>query len=118
MLATPDLVEEAAQPARLADLLPRWLGKVPLYSPPSHPPAPGQIDAEGVLQELERRPLITKQDIRHGFPHNFLGPEADLDWLVESGALELEHTSGTSEARTPLLLPLGWWAETVAAISQ
>ncbi|HVV70927.1 MAG TPA: hypothetical protein VHI52_05395, partial [Verrucomicrobiae bacterium] len=56
-------------------------------------------------------PFITKQDIRRNFPHNFLGPEGDLEALVESESVELEHTSGTSEERTPLLLPRGWWGE-------
>jgi phenylacetate-coenzyme A ligase PaaK-like adenylate-forming protein len=53
--------------------------------------------------------MITKADIRRGFPHNFLSPEHNLEELMESQLLELEHTSGTSEERTPLLLPYGWW---------
>ena len=72
-----------------------------------------EIRGDGaVLATLKLLPFITKQDIRHNFPQNFLGPGADLESLVEDEVIELEHTSGTSEQhRTPLLLPSGWWAE-------
>ena len=56
-------------------------------------------------------PLITKEDIRHNFPRNFLGSGVDLDAVAEDQSIELEHTSGTSNDRTPLLLPRGWWAD-------
>ena len=109
MLATPELIQEAAQRHRLAELLPGWVSRIPLYhrcKPASTADAPGL--ATVLLATL---PLITKRDIRASFPFNFLGPDADLEHLVESQVLELEHTAGTSEARTPLLLPRGWWAE-------
>ena len=35
----------------------------------------------------------------------------ELDALLDEDLVELEHTSGTSEQRTPLLLGRGWWAE-------
>jgi phenylacetate-CoA ligase len=108
MLATPELIEESAQPRRLAAVLPRWLEEVPLYAG-LQVACPDKHASE--VEVLRRFPLITKQDIRHGFPQNFLGSEADLDALGEDQSVELEHTSGTSEDRTPLLLPRGWWAE-------
>jgi phenylacetate-CoA ligase len=40
-----------------------------------------------------------------------LGEGTDLEGLIADEVVELEHTSGTSEERTPLLLPFGWWAE-------
>ena len=98
MLATAELIAEASQPARLAELLPGYLGTAPLYRPAAARP-------------FAQLPLITKQDIRRDFPANFLGPDANLENLIEREVLELEHTSGTSEERTPLLLPRGWWAE-------
>jgi phenylacetate-CoA ligase len=55
--------------------------------------------------------FITKADIRRGFPRNFLGPNLEVGALIEDRLIELEHTAGTSEDRTPLLLPYGWWAE-------
>jgi phenylacetate-CoA ligase len=110
MLATPELLQEAAQPARLAEVISRSTKLIPLY-------AKSVIDAHGgesrmiFPSQLDRLPLITKEDIRHGFPSNFLGTEPTLEDLIEQEIVELEHTSGTSEERTPLLLPLGWWAE-------
>lgn len=109
MLATPELIIQAGQASRLAELLPQYAKTAPLYhgiaeSTPESAP-------ETVHDQLRHFPLITKQDIRNDFPNNFLGPEADLDQLVEQDTLELEHTSGTSEERTALLLPRGWWAE-------
>jgi phenylacetate-CoA ligase len=110
MLATTDLIHEATQPQRLAAVLPRWLNEIPLYR--RGPAVPEAAGAELVLAALKSLPFITKQDIRHNFPENFLGAGVDLETLVEDEVIELEHTSGTSEQhRTPLLLPLGWWAD-------
>ena len=115
MLETPELIEVSAQPQRLAELLSRCLNEVPLYQRNS-PAALGNAefrsdDANWALETLSRLPLITKQDIRRGFPANFLGESFDLDDLLDDETIELEHTSGTSEERTALLLPRGWWAE-------
>jgi phenylacetate-CoA ligase len=109
MLATQELIQEAALPYRLGQLLPRWLREVPLYQRPGDLPRPsgGAVS----LAELRRLPLITKHDIRRDFPRNFLRPGVELDALLEQDVVELEHTSGTSEERTPLLLGRGWWAE-------
>ena len=109
MLATPELIDEAAQSDRLAVVLPRYLNDTPLYSETRK-----RIAEDLGLwtpSDLARLPFITKQDIRRGFPENFLGAEADLDTLVDREVVELEHTSGTSEERTPLLLPRRWWTE-------
>jgi phenylacetate-CoA ligase len=109
MLATPELISESGQPQRLAEVLPRYLAEVPLYRQRGGAAADG---APFVTPEsLRRLPFITKQDIRRGFPVNFLGEETALEELLEAEAVELEHTSGTSEERTALLLPRGWWAE-------
>jgi phenylacetate-CoA ligase len=109
MLATPELLQEAAQPQRLAELLPRCLEHVPLYRRLQLPSS--RTDPASALDQLRQLPLITKHDIRLNFPHNFLGNSVSLDDLIDQDAVELEHTSGTSEERTPLLLPRGWWAE-------
>lgn len=110
MLATPDIIREAAQPHRLSALLPRWLEEVPLYR---HYPAAADNAASDlpILPGFHRLPLIGKGDIRRGFPQNFLRDGVALDELLDRELVELEHTSGTSEVRTPLLLGLGWWAE-------
>ena len=109
MLATPELISEAAEFERLAERLPRFLSDVPLYRR-AEMPSPG-ADSGTAREALVRLPCITKQDIRREFPRNFLGDDARLEGLLEEEAVELEHTSGTSEERTALLLPRGWWAE-------
>ena len=109
MLATPELIHEGAQADKLAEVLPKYLKHTPLYAK-----APGYLTIDKppfVPSDLARLPFITKQDIQRGFPVNFLRSDAHLEALVESEAVELEYTSGTSEARTPLLLPRRWWAE-------
>ncbi len=109
MLATPELLREAALPWRLGELLPRWLNEVPLYRQAG--PHRAFTGADVQLEELQRLPLITKQDIRRDFPCNFLRAGVELEALLEQERIELEHTSGTSEERTPLMLGRGWWAE-------
>lgn len=96
MLATPELILEAAQFSRLGELLPRWR-QVPLYRETL-----SRADFSGL-------PFITKHEIREGFPQNFLGPEQNLGALIDSKLVELEHTSGTSDERTPVLFGRGWW---------
>ena len=108
MLATPELLREAALPYRLGEVLPRWLNEVPLYQ--RLRPLPQSARPSVSLDDLRRLPLITKYDIRRDFPRNFLRAGAALDTLLDQDVVELEHTSGTSEERTPLVLGRGWWA--------
>ncbi len=109
MLATPDLLQEAAQPRRLAAEISRCINEIPLYRE-LKTKISGEFAPRSSI-DFQHWPLITKEDIRHGFPGNFLGAETSPDDLLEQDVIELEHTSGTSEARTPLLLPRGWWVE-------
>jgi phenylacetate-coenzyme A ligase PaaK-like adenylate-forming protein len=109
MLTTPELLDESAQCSHLGEVLPRWLGRVPLYrragyALPHEPHSPP-------CAAFRRLPFITKTDIRRQFPDNFLPEGTDLDALLDQDLVELEHTSGTSEDRIPLLLARGWWAE-------
>jgi phenylacetate-CoA ligase len=96
MLATPELIREAAQFSRLEKLLPRWR-QVPLYRDALAQP------------DFFHRPLIGKRELRENFPHNFLRAGQSLDALLENKSVELEHTSGTSEERTAVLFGRGWW---------
>jgi phenylacetate-coenzyme A ligase PaaK-like adenylate-forming protein len=100
MLATPEIIREAAQPARLKSLLPRWRN-VPLYRD-----ALARTDSS-----LGNLPVITKRELRSGFPHNFLHSGRTLDELLAEQLVELEHTSGTSEDRLPVIFGHGWWNE-------
>ena len=100
MLATSELIRETGQRGRLEELLPRWRN-VPLYRPAlSHPDF-----------DFNRLPLIAKHEMRAGFPGNFLPENQSLQTLLDSQAIELEHTSGTSEERLPVIFARGWWDE-------
>ncbi len=107
MLASPELLQQVAVSSSLKEVLARSCREVPLYG--SHLLRFGE--EQTAASQLKSLPLITKEDIRRSFPANFLPPETSLEELLEREVIELEHTSGTSEERTPLLLPRGWWAE-------
>jgi hypothetical protein len=89
MLATPELMREAAQLTRLEKFLPRWR-KLPIYQA-----APAD--------DFSRLPLIGKRELRENFPDNFLRAGQSLDALLENKSVELEHTSGSSDERTAVL---------------
>jgi phenylacetate-CoA ligase len=103
MLATPELIQETAQFSRLKKLLPRWSG-VPLY--------------RSALNDRDffRLPFLTKSGLRRDFPQNFLRAGQNLDALLDNQLVEVEHTSGTSEERTPMLFGRGWWNEQEARV--
>jgi len=104
MLATPELIREAAQIPRLAELLPRWR-EVPLYRR-----ALARAGCEPVsLECFKGLPLLAKHEMRTGFPQNFFSDRRSLESLLENKLVELEHTSGTSEERLPVIFGRGWW---------
>ena len=107
MLATPELIREAGQIPQLAALLPRWRA-VLLYRN-SLVPAENQPVETDVFASFRRLPLLAKLGIRNGFPKNFLPAGQTLETLLEKKLVELEHTSGTSEERVPVILGRGWW---------
>jgi len=102
MLATPELMREAAQLARVEEILPRWRD-VPMYR-------------TARTNRISDWPLIGKRELRENFPGNFLRSGQDLDALLSSKAVELEHTSGSSEERTAVLFGFGWWNEQEARV--
>jgi phenylacetate-CoA ligase len=103
MLATPELIQETAQFSRLKKLLPRW-SEVPLYRSALND------------RDFSRLPFLTKSGLRRDFPQNFLHAGQNLDALLDSQLVELEHTSGTSEERTAVLFGRGWWNEQEACV--
>jgi phenylacetate-CoA ligase len=102
MLATPELIRETAQFSRLAELLPRWR-QVPLYRD-----SLDRLSAHDLRDGFHQLPLLQKHAMRTGFPQNFL-PVASLESLLENHPIELEHTSGTSGERLPVIFRRGWW---------
>jgi len=102
MLATPELMREAAQLARVEELLTRWR-ELPLYR-------------AALGNDFSRLPLIGKRELRENFPNNFLRAGQNLDALLENKSVELEHTSGSSDERTAVLFGRGWWNEQEARV--
>ena len=100
MLATSEIIYEAAQASRIRELLPLWR-KIPLYR---------ETLAREDLDPGDF-PIITKREMRAGFPQNFLHSGRSLDELVADQLVELEYTSGTSEDRLPVIFARGWWNE-------
>lgn len=100
MLATPEIIREAAQRNRVQTLLPRWR-EVPLY----------RTALNRGARNLSSLPVITKADLRAAFPHQLLPPGRSLDDLLAEKTIELEHTSGTSEDRLPVVFGRTWWTE-------
>ncbi|HWY30440.1 MAG TPA: hypothetical protein VNX46_06790, partial [Candidatus Acidoferrum sp.] len=100
MLATSELIRETSQRGRLEELIPQWRN-VPLY----------RQDLARPDFDFSRLPLIAKHEMRSGFPANFLPENQSLQTLLDEQVIELEHTSGTSEERLPVIFARGWWDE-------
>ena len=107
MLATPELIREAGQlratgrtAAALAGgaALPRFTGG---GDKSSGGPTPSTVSG-GCRCWPSRR-------CANNFPQNFLPAGQTLETLLENNLVELEHTSGTSEERLPVIFGHGWW---------
>jgi phenylacetate-CoA ligase len=61
--------------------------------------------------DFNRLPVIAKPEMRNGFPANFLPENQSLQTLLDAQVIELEHTSGTSDERLPVIFARGWWDE-------
>jgi phenylacetate-CoA ligase len=104
MLATPEIIRESGQLAQLEELLPRWR-EVPLYRSALERAKCRHADFDC----FHRLPLMAKPEMRNDFPRNFLPAGQSLETLLEQNLVELEHTSGTSSERLPVIFGRGWW---------
>jgi phenylacetate-CoA ligase len=104
MLATPEIIRETSQLAQLEELLPRWRD-VPLYRNTLAQANCRRADFDC----FQRLPLIAKPEMRNDFPQNFLPAGQSLEMLLGKNLVELEHTSGTSSERLPVIFGRGWW---------
>jgi phenylacetate-CoA ligase len=104
MLATPELIRETGQLAQLEELLPNLQG-VPLYRDMLARANCRRADFDC----FHRLPFMAKPEMRHNFPHNFLPAGQTIDSLLAQNLVELEHTSGTSSERLPVIFGRGWW---------
>jgi phenylacetate-CoA ligase len=104
MLATPERIRETSQLVQLEELLPRWRA-LPVYRDSFVRAGCQRADFDC----FQRLPLMTKPDMRNDFPRNFLPAGQSLEMLLEKNLIELEHTSGTSSERLPVIFGRGWW---------
>jgi phenylacetate-CoA ligase len=102
MLATPEIIREAGQISQINELMPKWR-EVPLYRDALNKCPRADFDC------FQRMPLIAKPEMRRDFPNNFLPAGQTIDSLLEQNLIELEHTSGTSSERLPVIFARGWW---------
>src|SRR5271170_29656 len=102
MLATSEIIRETSQLAQLEEQLPQWR-EVPLYRD-----SLGRCKRQN-LECFKRLPLIAKPEMRNDFPRNFLPAGQTIESLLEKNLIELEHTSGTSSERLPVIFGRGWW---------
>ncbi len=106
MLATPEIIRETSQLAQLEEQLPRWR-EVPLYRELfAH-----RNGQRAGLDSFRQLPLMAKPEMRLDFPRNFLPAGQTIESLLEQNLIELEHTSGTSSERLPVIFGRGWWNE-------
>ena len=103
MLATPELMREAAQLARVEELLPRWCD-VPLYRP--------RAATNFFRRAADRQTRVARKFSR--IISCAPGRTWTRCWTAKS--VELEHTSGSSEERTAVLFGRGWWNEQEARV--
>jgi phenylacetate-CoA ligase len=104
MLATLGSIRESEQIAQIEERLPVWCA-VPLYRD-----SLARVNCQRVdFDCFQRLPVMAKPEMRHNFPQNFLPAGQTLDSLLEQNLVELEHTSGTSSERLPVIFARGWW---------
>ena len=109
MLATPELIREAAQAVQLEARLSRWR-RVPLYRE-RLAATENRVAARDQHDRFQQLPFITKREMRAGFPDKFLNSGRTFETLLAQQIVELEHTSGTSGDRLPVMFGRGWWNE-------
>jgi phenylacetate-CoA ligase len=98
----PDPEHEARTVAAIA----RALREIPFYQKRKDvPPAPGTP----LHEALSRLPLLPKKDVRATLPKQWVPAGRDVRAELESGALELVETSGSTGERMRILWDEGWW---------
>jgi phenylacetate-CoA ligase len=97
----PDPEHEAHAAAAIA----RALGEIPYYRKRGDAPA-GDASLFNVLARL---PLLEKKDVRATLPKQWVPAGRDTRAELESGALELVETSGSTGDRMRILWDAGWW---------
>jgi len=84
----------------------RALREVPFYLKRNHSRSAGDAPLADVLRGL---PLLFKKDVRSALPRQWVPEGRDTRAELESGALELVETSGSTGDRLRILWDQGWW---------
>jgi len=95
------------------ELLEKALREVPFYRArwQSFDPGPAQpIDARWAAL-----PILTKADLREGFPLGFVPEGTDVEQGLDAGEIEYSFTSGTTGERVVNLWNQNWWHASEAA---
>jgi len=94
--------------ARAAAAIERALREIPFYL--KRKPSPRRAAAGAPLGEvLDGLPLLFKKDVRAALPREWVPAGRDTRAELESGALELVETSGSTGDRLRILWDQGWW---------
>ena len=90
-----------------AELLDRALAEVPFYRDNwrAYDPGPERPAAE----RFAALPVLTKADLRAGFPGGFVPAGADVERGLDAGEIEYSFTSGTTGERVVNLWNETWW---------
>jgi phenylacetate-CoA ligase len=104
---SPDLpARDPEHEARVVAAVARAMREIPFYRKRGDvSPAPGTPLAD----VLSRTPLLHKKAVRAALPKQWVPPGRDTRAELESGALELVETSGSTGERMRILWDAGWW---------
>jgi phenylacetate-CoA ligase len=91
---------------RTVGAIARALREIPFYQKRGHtPPAAGAA----LPDALAALPLLHKKEVRSTLPKQWVPAGRDTRAELESGALELVETSGSTGERMRILWDAGWW---------
>jgi phenylacetate-CoA ligase len=122
MAAQPSPSSEAAAPfspthpaedpehePRTAAAIVRALREIPFYVKRAQRAPALDIGDAPLTEVLRRLPLLFKKDVRAALPKQWVAAGRDTRAELESGALELVETSGSTGDRLRILWDRGWW---------
>jgi|HubBroStandDraft_6_1064221.scaffolds.fasta_scaffold12188_2 phenylacetate-coenzyme A ligase PaaK-like adenylate-forming protein len=94
---------------RTAIAIERALRQIPFYLKRGHATSTSAARDRSLADTLRSLPLLLKKDIRATLPKQWVPAERNTRAELESGALELVETSGSTGDRLRILWDEGWW---------
>jgi phenylacetate-CoA ligase len=83
----------------------RMVAEVPLYRDRPAPPS----DARALRAWLAQVPVVSKRDLRQGFPKSLVRRSQDLHAAMQDERVTLLATSGTTADRLQVIWEWSWW---------